>query len=75
MNNNNKEPIKIKAKAGEIEEILKQIRMREKHNTGREPLVEEFRYLVKNCGDSSHIPLSKKWLGRFVHVKVEEVKE
>jgi hypothetical protein len=70
-----KEPVKIKAKPGEIEEIIKQIRMREKHGTGKEPLTEEFRYLVKNCGDSSHIPLSRKWLGKFVNVKVEEVRE
>jgi hypothetical protein len=39
------------------------------------PEKEEFNYYVKKCGGSSHIMLGKRWLGRFVNVTVEEVKE
>ena len=39
------------------------------------PESEEFLYLIRKCGGSSHIQLGKRWLGRFVKVKIEEVKE
>lgn len=39
------------------------------------PLNEEFTYIVKKCGGSSHISLGKKWLGKLVKVKVEEIND
>jgi hypothetical protein len=41
----------------------------------KEPMKEEFNYYVKGCGHSSHIHLSRRWLDKFVNVKVEEIKE
>lgn len=43
--------------------------------TTKTPEKEEFTYYVKKCGNSSHIQIGKRWLGRFVKVNVEEVKE
>jgi len=37
----------------------------------KEPLREEFEDIVKMCGNSAHIRLSKKWLGKKVKVTVE----
>ena len=75
MNKQN-EPIKVKVKPGEIEEILKEINYRRDIiKKGKDPFFEEFEYHVKKCGNASHIPLGKKWINRFVKVRVEEVKE
>jgi putative transposon-encoded protein len=38
-------------------------------------LSEEFEFTVQTCGNSAHIRLSNKWLGKRVRVKVEEIKE
>jgi putative transposon-encoded protein len=34
---------------------------------------EEFEYVIQECGNSAHIRMSKKWLGKKVKVKVQEV--
>ena len=41
----------------------------------RDPTSEEFLYNVKVCGGSCHIMISRRWLGKQVRVKIEEVKE
>jgi putative transposon-encoded protein len=35
--------------------------------------VEEFTYTIDNCGNSAHIRMSKKWLGKKVKVRIETV--
>ena len=35
-------------------------------------LAEEFYVFVQDCGNSAHIRLSKKWLGKRVKVRIEE---
>lgn len=37
------------------------------------PISEQFIYTVKVCGTGSHISLPRRWLGRTVIVKIEEV--
>ena len=39
------------------------------------PEKEEFTYHVKKCGGSSHIGLGKRWLDRYVRVRVETIDE
>ena len=34
---------------------------------------EEFEFTVQKCGNSAHIRLSSKWLGKRIRVKVEEI--
>lgn len=38
-------------------------------------LTEEFEVTVQPCGNSAHIRLSKKWEGKRVRVKVEQIEE
>jgi putative transposon-encoded protein len=38
-------------------------------------LGEDFEFTVQQCGNSAHIRLSNKWVGKRVRVHVEEVKE
>jgi putative transposon-encoded protein len=38
-------------------------------------LSEEFEFTVQPCGNSSHVRLSKKWEGKRVRVKVEEIND
>ena len=35
--------------------------------------VEEFDYVIDRCGNSAHIHMSKKWLGKKVKVRIEIV--
>jgi putative transposon-encoded protein len=34
---------------------------------------EEFEFTVQRCGNSAHIRLSNKWLGKRIRVKIEEI--
>ena len=34
---------------------------------------EEFEFTVQKCGNSAHVRLSSKWLGKRIRVKIEEV--
>jgi hypothetical protein len=36
--------------------------------------VEEFDFTIQPCGNSAHIRMSRKWLGKKVRVRVEEIK-
>jgi putative transposon-encoded protein len=36
---------------------------------------EEFEFTVQKCGNSAHIRLSNKWLGKRIRVKIEQVDE
>ncbi len=38
-------------------------------------LTEEFEVTVLPCGNSSHIRLSKKWEGKRVRIKVEQIED
>jgi hypothetical protein len=49
--------------------------LNERDRLSTEPMKDEFTYYVKPCGHSSHIHLSRRWLDKFVNVKVEEIKE
>ena len=40
----------------------------------KDPISEEFFYTVKICGTGSHISLPRRWLGKTVRVKIEEVR-
>jgi putative transposon-encoded protein len=34
---------------------------------------EEFEFTVQACGNSAHVRLSKKWLGKRIRVRIEEI--
>jgi putative transposon-encoded protein len=34
---------------------------------------EEFEFTVQKCGNSGHVRLSNKWIGKRVRIKVEEI--
>lgn len=36
---------------------------------------EEFDRYIRPCGSSGHIGVSKAWVGKWVHVTMEEVKD
>ncbi len=36
-------------------------------------LGEEFEFTVQKCGNSGHIRLSSKWIGKRIRVRIEEV--
>jgi putative transposon-encoded protein len=36
-------------------------------------LGEEFEFTVQKCGNSGHIRLSSKWIGRRIRIKIEEI--
>jgi putative transposon-encoded protein len=38
-------------------------------------LGEEFEFTVQKCGNSGHIRLSSKWIGKRIRVKIEEIQE
>lgn len=36
---------------------------------------EEFEFTVQKCGNSAHVTLSGKWLGKRIREKIEEIIE
>jgi putative transposon-encoded protein len=36
-------------------------------------LGEEFEFTVQKCGNSGHIRLSSKWIGKRIRIKIEEI--
>lgn len=42
------------------------------NKANKDVLVEEFYVNVQKCGNSAHIRLSKRWLGKRVRMRVEE---
>lgn len=38
-------------------------------------LGEEFEFTVQKCGNSGHIRLSSKWIGKRIRIKIEEIEE
>jgi hypothetical protein len=38
-------------------------------------LGEEFEFTVQKCGNSGHIRLSSKWIGKRIRIKIEEIQE
>ena len=36
-------------------------------------LGEEFEFTVQKCGNSGHVRLSSKWIGKRIRVRIEEV--
>ena len=39
----------------------------------KEPISEEFIYTVKMCGTGCHVLLPRRWLGRKIRIKIEDV--
>ena len=37
--------------------------------------VEEFVYTIDRCGNSAHVRMSKKWLGKKVKVRIETISD
>ena len=73
----------IKAKTEKIQKNLEEYRKnpakKEKEayggNRPRNVTKEEFERYVKPCGSSGHVGVSKAWVGKYVHVTMEEVKD
>lgn len=40
-----------------------------------DPLSEEYIINVSACGNSAHVRVAKKWIGKRVKIKIEEVSE
>jgi putative transposon-encoded protein len=38
-------------------------------------LGEEFEFTVQKCGNSGHVRLSSKWIGKRIRIKIEEIEE
>jgi len=36
-------------------------------------LGEEFEFTVQKCGNSGHVRLSSKWIGKRIRIKIEEI--
>ena len=36
-------------------------------------LGEEFEFTVQKCGNSGHVRLSSKWIGKRIRIRIEEI--
>ena len=36
---------------------------------------EEFEFTVQKCGNSGHIRLSNKWIGKRIRIRIEEIEQ
>jgi putative transposon-encoded protein len=38
-------------------------------------LNEEFEFTVQKCGNSGHVRVSSKWIGKRIRIRIEEIDE
>ena len=53
----------------------KKVKQKTDMNSTKNPTMIEYLYQVKVCGGSCHVQIPRRWLGKLVKVKIEEVKE